>query len=237
MIGLARHIRLGDAAIRGGGFHGWRPTLYGAGLKGARVGILGMGAIGRAIAERLGGFGASIRYWDRQHLPGDEEVRLRAGWMERDALFACSDFVICAVPLTPETLHLVNAKALSRMPQGAFLINPARGSIVDERAVADALESRHLGGYAADVYEMEDWARPDRPRTIEPRLLALGEETLFTPHLGSAVGSVRAAIEFEAAHSIVDVLAGRTPRGALNQPQRDRDHRRHDLRPPGQVLP
>ena len=207
-----------QAAVETLSMQGWRPTLYGAGLAGARIGLLGMGAIGEAIVARLKGFDATVRYWDRRTLSAGREAELDISWCERDALLAGSDMVICALPLSEETLHTVDTGAIALMKPGALLVNPSRGSIVDESAVADALETGQLGGYAADVFEMEDWARPDRPRTVEPRLLAMKDRTLFTPHLGSAVTTVRQAIEMEAAASIIDLLTGREPRGAINRP-------------------
>jgi phosphonate dehydrogenase len=104
------------------------------------------------------------------------------------------------------------------MKAGALLINIGRGSVVNERAVADALETGSLGGYAADVFEMEDWALPDRPNAIEERLRS-HPRTLFTPHLGSAVTRVRQAIELRAVDNIADVLEGRAPRDAINVPE------------------
>jgi phosphonate dehydrogenase len=110
--------------------------------------------------------------------------------------------------------------ALQRMKPGSYLINVSRGSVVDENAVADALESGHLAGYAADTFEMEDWARPDRPRRIPERLLRLTDRTLFTPHLGSAVASARRDIERAAANNILEALRGERPSGAINDPVR-----------------
>lgn len=214
-IALARHVAAGDAHVRRD-FKGWRPALYGSGLAGSQVGMLGIGAIGKAIMRRLAGFDVSLRYWDRTRLDPGQERDLGATFAPFEDLLEGSDFVICALPLTQDTHHIVDGRALARMKRNAFLINPARGSLVDERAVADALESGRLAGYGADVYEMEDWARADRPCQIEPRLLAMKDRTLFTPHLGSAVGSVRLAIEMEAANSIVDLLEGHPPRGAVN---------------------
>ena len=98
------------------------------------------------------------------------------------------------------------------MKPGAYLVNACRGSIVDERAVVHALRTGHLGGYAADVFEMEEWARPDRPHSIPDELLDPALPTFFTPHLGSAVKSVRMEIEREAALSILEALQGRIPR-------------------------
>jgi len=214
-IGIARHVMAGDSRVRAG-FGGWRPTLYGTGLAGARVGVLGIGAIGKAVLQRLTGFDVDATYWDKVPLEPKEEHKFGARFSGLEPLLRESDFVICALPLTPHTLHIMDKTAIAQLKPGAFLINPARGSIVDESAVADALESGRLAGYAADVFEMEDWARADRPRQIEPRLLAMPERTLFTPHLGSAVSSVRYAIEMEAAQSIIDFLEGRSPRGAVN---------------------
>jgi phosphonate dehydrogenase len=104
------------------------------------------------------------------------------------------------------------------MKRGVYLINVSRGSVVDENAVADALESGHLAAYAADTFEMEDWARADRPREINPRLLRLTDRTLFTPHLGSAVANVRREIERAAATNIIAALDGQPPPGAVNSP-------------------
>lgn len=219
MIGLARHVAAGDRVIRSGTFAGWRPSLYGSGLNGVQVGTLGMGAIGRAVAERLAAFGCQLTYWDRRRLPVSEEARLKIGFTDLDQLFATADFVVCALPLNADSLHLVDADSLARLKPGAILVNPARGGLVDEEAVADALISGRLAGYAADAFAFEDWARPNRPETISPRLLAMRDHTLFTPHLGSAVASVRLAIERQAANNIVDVLEGRPPRNAVNEPE------------------
>ncbi len=205
-IGLGRHLRAGDAAVRGGGFEGWRPVLYGQGLDGTTVAVLGLGALGAAIAARLAPFGCRLLGVDPARVapPGVEAVPL-------DAALAAADLVIAALPLTPGTLHLLDAPRLARMRPGALLVNIGRGSTVREAAVADALAAGHLGGFAADVFELEDWALEARPRAIDQRLLA-HPRTLFTPHLGSAVEGVRRAIELRAAANIADVLAGREAR-------------------------
>jgi phosphonate dehydrogenase len=219
MIGLGRNFLDGDRYIRSGRFEGWRPHLYGTGLKGSRVGLLGLGAVGRAVAERLAGFGTDIAYWDVSEVDPAEERRLRVRRVGLEEAVTGADFVVSALPLNPGTHHLIDRTLIARMKKGALLINPSRGSVVDEAAVADALEEGRLAGYAADVFEMEDWARPDRPHAIEPRLTAPDAPTLLTPHLGSAVRGVRLAIELEAADNIIDVLQGRPPRGAVNRPQ------------------
>jgi phosphonate dehydrogenase len=215
-ITLARHIRDGDAVIRSGAFEGWRPILYGSGLDGATVAIIGMGAVGRAIAARLAGFGCRILGADPlSAMPANVALVDFAGALER------ADYVFLAAPLTRTSLNMIDRDALARMQPHALLINVGRGSVVAERAVADALMTGRLGGYAADVFELEDWARPDRPRAIDPRLLA-HPRTLFTPHLGSAVDRVRRDIAMRAAESIAEALAGGRPRDAVNDPQQAR---------------
>ena len=216
MIALTRNILAGDAHIRSGAFRGWRPHLYGGSIDGATIGVLGMGAVGKAITHRLTGFRCRILYDDTRRLPPHEEDALRATRCARHELLAESDFVVTVMPLTPQTHHVIDAAALARMKPGAYLVNPGRGSLVDENAVADALESGRLAGYAADVFEMEDWARPDRPVTINPRLVALRDKTVLTPHLGSAVARIRREIEREAAQSIIDFFAHGTARNAIN---------------------
>jgi phosphonate dehydrogenase len=134
-------------------------------------------------------------------------------------LLATSDFVFPLVPLTPETFHLINQETLMLMKPGAFLINVSRGSVVHEEHVAKALKQGYLAIYAADVFEMEDWARKDRPQAIHQRLLQLSGSTFFTPHIGSAVDSVRRKIAMDAATSIIQALSGSIPMGAVNNPQ------------------
>lgn len=206
MLGLARNVSTGDALIRSGAFQGWRPVLYGTGLHGSTVGIIGFGKVGRALSRMLQGFDCRVIHHDL----GQEGMTL-------DGLLATSDFLLPLLPLTPATLHLIDTAAIARMKPGAFLINVSRGSVVDEEAVADALDQGHLAGYAADTFEMEDWARPDRPRSISPRLLRIKAKTLFTPHLGSAVARVRLEIELSAASNILAALLGNRPPGAINR--------------------
>jgi phosphonate dehydrogenase len=206
MLGLARNISAGDAVIRSGAFQGWRPALYGTGLHGSTVGIIGFGKVGRALARMLQGFECRVIHHDL----GQEGMTL-------DDLLAASDFILPLLPLTPATLHLIDAAAIARMKPRGFLINVSRGSVVDEEAVADALDRGHLAGYAADTFEMEDWARRDRPQSIAPRLLQMKAKTLFTPHLGSAVARVRLEIEFAAAFNILAALQSQRPPGAINR--------------------
>ena len=229
-VALARRLPEGDAAVRGGGFEGWRPVLFGRGLAGATVGVVGLGAVGRALLDRLAGFAPrAVLFVDpdpRAHAAAAQWAAARAGLPGTPALsaapslaalLAASDVSFPLTPLTPGTRHLIGRAALAGVKPGALLVNVGRGGCVDEAAVAEALADGRLAGYAADVFELEDWALSDRPRELHPRLRADGARTLFTPHLGSAVTEVREAIALEAAENIVDALVRKVrPRGAVD---------------------
>jgi len=180
MIALARHVIAGDARVRKAGYRGWRPILYGRGLAGETVGFLGMGVIGQSIAERLQGFGVKLLCHDARKLDAQRMKALNAKQVSIQQVMAQSTYVIVALPLNAHTIHAVNASTLKQMKPGAFLINIGRGSVVEEEAVASALRSGRLGGYAADVFEFEDLSRADRPRSI-PRTLLSAPNTLFLP--------------------------------------------------------
>ncbi|WP_425258837.1 NAD(P)-dependent oxidoreductase [Rubrivivax sp. RP6-9] len=200
-IAAARHLLDGDRRVRAG-YAGWRPALYGTGLHGSTVAVVGLGAVGRAIVDRLQGFGcAEILGVD----PAQRDARTRAAGL-REAMQQ-AHYVLLAVPLTPSSRHLIDARTLADARPGQLLVNVGRGSVVDEQAVCAALESGRLGAYAADVFELEDWRLPDRPGGI-PQGLLQHPRTVFTPHLGSAVRDVRRAIEMRAAENLVAALAG-----------------------------
>ena len=218
LLALLRNVLPGDARMRTGTFDGWRPTLYGATLTGSRIGLLGLGRVGRAVAARLRGFDAVVRYADPVAAGAERERALGVERMPYASLLAWSDRLIVTVPLLPSTVHFVDARALATLPRGAFLVNVGRGSVIDEEAVGAALESGHLAGYAADVFALEDLSRDARPRAVPAALLASRERTVLTPHLGSAVDEVRYAIAHAAALAVIDQRCGRTPRGALNHP-------------------
>ncbi len=222
LIGLTRRVLEGDEWIRSGRFNGWRPHLYGAGLSGRTCGIIGMGAVGQALAERLSGFQLRILYHDVIPLSTEEEQSLGVTAASLEQLPAESDYLFPLVPLTDQTLHLIDADVLNRMKQGSYLINVCRGSVVDEQAVVHALNKGRLAGYAADVFGLEDWALANRPRTIPSELLQNRHQTLFTPHLGSAVDETRRQIAMEAAYNILQALRGERPRGAINSPVRSK---------------
>jgi phosphonate dehydrogenase len=220
MLSLGRNIVAGDRSIKSQGFYGWRAELYGAGLAGATVGIVGFGLVGRAIAERLVGFQCRLLAYDQSALDAPANTLPHVTMTGFEELIAKSDYVVLALPLTADTRHIVSAKTIAAVKPGARLVNPARGSLVDESAVADAIARGQLSGYAADAFECEDWALEDRPSQIDPRLTTPLAPTVFTPHIGSGVTDVRREIELSAARSILDVLAGRIPFGAVNDPRK-----------------
>ena len=211
MIALARNLHAGDSHVRSGRFEGWRPRLYGSGLNGSTLGIIGLGTVGRAVAERAVGLDMKVVYADpRATAMGPERLSL-------ERLLKISDYVMPLVPLTRSSHHMFDAAAIGRMKHGARLINVARGSLVDEAAVAASLASGRLAGYAADVFEMEDSAFETRPRTVHRDLLQDRARTFFTPHLGSAVEEAGLAVATVAADNILDALAGLRPRDAINE--------------------
>ena len=217
LLALLRKVKAGDTLVRSGDFAGWRPILYGAGLAGRRVGLVGMGAIGQAIARRLAGFEAHLCYADPRPLPPEREAALGLARRDLPELVPECDYLLVSAPLTPATRHLFDPALLAQVKPGAYLVNIGRGSVLDEAAVAAALKSGRLAGFAADVFAFEDWALPGHPASIHPELLALPEQTLFTPHLGSAVDAVRRDIALAAADSILAGLEGQPVAGAVQR--------------------
>lgn len=216
MISAARNFVPAEKYVRNGNFKGWRPTFFGKTLTGATVGVIGAGKLGQAVLKLIAGFGGERLYNDFNQLPEASEREFSAVPASIKEICRKCDFVVLALPLTKATEGLVDRAFLEDMKPEAFLINPARGSLVDESEIADALESGQLAGYAADVFEFEDWARPDRPTTIEPRLLS-SEKTVLTPHVGSAVAVVRQQIVESAAESIEAFLQGKCPDTVINK--------------------
>ncbi|WIY02569.1 D-glycerate dehydrogenase [Amycolatopsis mongoliensis] len=170
--------------------------LLGSGLQGKTLGIVGFGQIGRAMAKRAEAFGMSIVYTGRSKQDTDAE------FVSLEELFDRSDVVSLHCPLTPETRHLIDAAALRAMKPGAYLVNTTRGPVVDEAALADALEAGGIAGAALDVFEKE----PE----VEPRLLGR-DDVVLSPHLGSATVETRTAMAVLAARNVAAVLAGRPP--------------------------
>jgi len=198
MLAISRRLCEGDRLVRRGAWTGWGfDFMLGTELRGKRLGIVGMGRIGRAVAARAPVFGMSVAYTShrQQDVPGAEPMPL-------DRLLNASDVVSVHVPLTPGTKHLIDRKALAKMKRSAYLVNTARGPVVDEAALAWALQERLIAGAALDVYEHEP--------AIHPDLMTL-ENVLLVPHLASATVETRTSMADLAARNVVDVLSGRPP--------------------------
>jgi len=193
MLAVMRRIVEGDREVRTTGQCVWEPLhLLGSGLTGKRLGIIGMGRIGSAVAQRARAFGMEVTGVHR-----GEAI---------DELLATSDVVSIHAPLTRETHHLMNARTFAAMKRGAFLINTARGPLVDESALCDALDEGHLGGAALDVYE-------DEPQ-VNPRLLTM-PNVVLAPHIGSATFETRTAMARIAATEVARFLRGQKPLHAI----------------------
>jgi glyoxylate reductase len=198
ILGITRRLSEGERLVRRGEWKGWAlDLLLGTELRGKQLGLIGVGRIGRAVAARAGAFGISVAYTSRREIdfPGAEAMPL-------DRLLLTSDIVSLHVPLTPETKHLIDKRALTRMKRSAYLVNTARGPVVDEEALAWALQHHLLAGAALDVYEKEPVVHPD--------LLGL-ENVLLVPHLGSGTTETRTAMADLAVENVLAVLGGRPP--------------------------
>ena len=175
-----------------------------------------MGRLGQAIAKRAKGFEMSVLYFDPRKATEGIEDHLNLSFVSLDDLLRRSDFVCLASPLMDGTYHQISRKELALMKPSAFLINPARGSEVDEEAVSVALENGTLAGYAADVFEMEDGQFPKRPAQVTAGLINHPEQTVLTPHIGTAVKEIRIEMARYQALNILQALRGERPIGAIN---------------------
>jgi glyoxylate reductase len=211
LLAAARRIAEGDRLIRAGGFTGWTPTfMLGSQVHGTTLGIVGLGRIGQALARRARGFGMHVFYNQRTRLAEPLERALGATYVAAlDELVASADVVSIHCPLTPETRHLFDAKRLARMRGGSILINTARGPIVDEAALAYALQHGPLSAAGLDVYEAE-------PR-VHPALLARPNAVL-SPHLGSAERPTREAMANLAASNVLAILSGSAALTPVSRP-------------------
>jgi glyoxylate reductase len=199
VLDVTRRVSEGDRLVRSGASWSWDlGFLLGTGLQGRRLGIVGMGAIGRAVAFRAAAFGMEVVHHSRRG-PGMQGPSTRVGL---DEVLATSDVVSLHCPLTEETRHLIDEAALRAMKPDAFLVNTARGPVVDEAALHRALTTGQIAGAALDVYE-------DEPR-VHPGLPAL-ENVVLAPHLGSATTQTRIRMAQVAVDNVAAVLTGGEP--------------------------
>jgi glyoxylate reductase len=212
ILAATRRVAEGDRLVRRGGWKGWSlDFMLGMELRGKQLGIVGFGRIGAAVAARAPAFGMTVTSTTLGGHPPLRSSRPLRGpdiqSMSFDRLLATSDVVSLHVPLTPSTRHLIDRAALMRMKRTAFLVNTARGPVVDEAALAWALGERLIAGAALDVYEEEP--------TIHRGLLDL-DNVVLAPHLGSGTGETRTAMASLAVDNVLAVLQGRPPLTPVN---------------------
>ena len=199
ILAITRRLGEGERVVRAGAWGGWAlDYMLGMELRGKQLGLVGVGRIGRAVADKAPAFGMTVAYTARRK----PRTFRTPSQMPLDRLLATSDVVSLHCPMTPETKHLIDQKALTKMKRTAYLINTSRGPVVDEAALAWALKERLIAGAALDVYEKE----PE----IHPGLMSL-ENVLLIPHLASATTETRTAMADLAVTNAIAVLNGQPP--------------------------
>ena len=203
ILAVARRIPESDRFTREKKFKGWELDLFmGKEITGKRLGIIGMGRIGKAVALRAQGFNMEIVYSDPHRLSPEDENTYRAAHLSLEELLSTADIITVHASLTPETFHLLSREKIALIKKDAILVNVARGPIVDETALAEALEKRQVWGAGLDVYERE----PE----IEEKLFSLDNAVLL-PHIGSASYETRLKMATTAARNLVQGLRGEQP--------------------------
>jgi glyoxylate reductase len=208
LLAVARRVVEADRYVREGRFTQWEfMVLLGGDVHGKTLGVVGLGRIGRAMARRARGFAMRVLYHDAAPAPADVEREVGATFTDLGTLLREADFVTLHTPLLPETRHLMNAERLRAMKPTAYLINAARGPVVDEAALVQALREGWIAGAGLDVYEEE-------PR-IHPGLLGL-PNVVLAPHIASASRDTRLGMATLALENCLAVLQGRTPPTPVN---------------------
>lgn len=202
LLGAARRASEGDRLVRSGGWTLWSPAfMVGSQVTGKRLGVVGMGRVGQVVAKRARGFDMEVHYYNRRRLPRETE----AGATYHDtlqSLFAVSEMLSLNCPASPETADLLNAESIGWLPDGAIVVNTARGALVDEPALVSALESGKLAAAGLDVFKNEP--------AINPAFAAL-DNVFLLPHVGSATRETRDAMGFRALDNLDAIMAGREP--------------------------
>jgi gluconate 2-dehydrogenase len=198
LMATARRVTEAERWLRAGHWQQWSfDRLVGTDVHGATLGILGMGRIGQAIARRAAGFRMRVLYHNRSRLPVEQEAACAARYAGFDELLASSDHLVLVLPYSATSHHIIDAAALAKMKRGATLVNIARGGIVDDAALAEALAVGHLAGAGLDVFENEP--------ALNPALLAL-DNVVLTPHIASASGATRRAMIALAVDNLIAAL-------------------------------
>ena len=209
LLATARRLTEAEAYLRNGEWTGWYlKQLLGSDVHHATLGIVGMGRIGQVIARRALGFEMRVLYHNRKRLDASLESALRARYAGLDELLAQADFVVLQVPYSPATHHLIGAQQLARMKPTAILINAARGGIVDDAALIDALKRGTIHAAGLDVFENEP--------SFDPGFLGL-KNVVLAPHIGSSTRATRLAMAMTAARNLVAALSGGAPPNLVNR--------------------
>ena len=208
LLAVARNIALGDRLFRSGVYPGSQSNhLAGAAVSGKTLGLVGFGRIGQAMARRGRGFDMEIVYADPRRLPREEEEKFGATYLSFDELLRDADFVSLHPQLSPETRHLMSDRQFALMKPTAFVINTSRGPVIDEAALVRALKHKKIAGAGLDVYEHEP--------QVSPELIAMSNVVL-TPHLGSAVLSLREGMAHVVVDNTIALIEGKSPVSCLN---------------------
>lgn len=208
MLSVARRIVEADKFTRSGKFKGWEPELMlGSDIFGKTLGVIGAGRIGQAVMKRAIGFGMRVIYYSKSRLPLDIESNLNASYVSLEKLLKEADFVSLHVPLTKNTYHMIGEDQLSLMKQTAYLINTARGPVVDEEALVKFLKEKRIAGAALDVFENEP--------LLTPGLTEL-DNVVITPHIGSASKETREKMSVIVAENVIAALEGKIPPNCVN---------------------
>ena len=208
LMSIARRIVEGDKLVRAGKFRGWEPMLLlGTDIYEATLGLIGFGRIGQAVARRATGFNLKVIYYDKEPVSPNIEKELKVSCVNLDELLRKSDFISVHVPLTEETFHLIGQEELNMMKKESYLINTARGPIIDEKALVKALKDGVIRGAALDVFENEP--------AIEQELMAL-DNVVIVPHIGSASYRTRTKMAIMAAKNLISALKGERPEFLVN---------------------
>jgi len=204
ILAVPRRLTEGERLVRGGEWKGWSPTgMLGYRINGKRLGIIGMGRIGQAVARRARGFGMSIHYHNRRRVHPDTETELEATyWESLDQMLSRMDIISVNCPHTPATYHLLSARRLKLLQDHAYIVNTSRGEVIDENAMARMLENGDIGGAGLDVFEHEP--------AINPKLLKL-DNVVLLPHISSATLEGRVAMGEKVIISIKTFADGHTP--------------------------
>ncbi len=208
LLAVARRVVEGDRHTRRGRFQFWAPLYFlGHEVSGKTLGLIGMGRIGAAVARRAAGFNMRVLYYNRNPLTAGRERELNVRYADLKTLLQTSDFVSLHAPLTAETRHIIGSPELALMKSSAFLINTARGPVVDEPALVTALEQKHIAGAGLDVYENEPALTPGLDRL---------DNVVLLPHMGSATVETRHRMAELAAQNLLAGLEGRLPPNCVN---------------------